>query len=75
MRFSPKSVAAVYKQAVAEYQAECCGIVTGSAEVQHVHPLVNIQERLHAEDPEMHPRGPSRMPASRQVLPNTCPTV
>jgi [CysO sulfur-carrier protein]-S-L-cysteine hydrolase len=56
MRFSLQSVAAVYKQAVAEYPAECCGIVTGSANVQRVHPLVNIQERLHAEDPETHPR-------------------
>lgn len=56
MRFFPQSVAAVYKQAVAEYPAECCGIVTGRADVQHVHPLLNIQERLHAEDPETHPR-------------------
>ncbi len=56
MRFFPQSVVAVYKQAIAEYPAECCGLVTGRAEVQHVHPLVNIQERLHAEDPETHPR-------------------
>lgn len=56
MRFSPQSVAAVYKQAMAEYPAECCGIVTGRADVQHVFPLVNIQDRLHAEDPETHPR-------------------
>jgi [CysO sulfur-carrier protein]-S-L-cysteine hydrolase len=56
MRFFPQSAAAVYKQAVAEYPAECCGIVTGREDVQHVHPLVNIQERLHAEDPETHPR-------------------
>jgi proteasome lid subunit RPN8/RPN11 len=56
MRFTPKTVDAVYRQAVAEYPAECCGIVTGDGAIQRVHPLVNIQERLHAEDPEAHPR-------------------
>jgi len=56
MRFSPHSVAAVYKQAVAEYPVECCGIVTGRADVQRVHPLINIQDRLHAEDPQTNPR-------------------
>jgi proteasome lid subunit RPN8/RPN11 len=56
MRFSPKTVDAVYRQAAAEYPAECCGIVTGDGAVQRVHPLVNIQERLHADDPETHPR-------------------
>ncbi|HYA86012.1 MAG TPA: Mov34/MPN/PAD-1 family protein [Nitrospirota bacterium] len=56
MRFFPQSVAAIYKQALDEYPSECCGIVTGRADVQNVHPLVNIQERLHADDPETHPR-------------------
>jgi len=56
VRFFPESVAAISKQAMDEYPAECCGIVTGRADVQHIHPLVNIQERLHAEDPETHPR-------------------
>jgi [CysO sulfur-carrier protein]-S-L-cysteine hydrolase len=56
MLFSQQSVAAMYRQAMAEYPSECCGIVTGRADVQHIHPLVNIQERLHAEDPQTHPR-------------------
>ena len=56
MRLFQQSIAAVYKQAMKEYPSECCGIVTGRADVQHVHPLVNIQELLHADDPETHPR-------------------
>ncbi len=56
MRFSPQAAEKIYQQAVAEYPSECCGLVTGGASAQRVHPLVNIQERLHAEDPETHPR-------------------
>lgn len=46
----------IYQHAVEEYPNECCGIVTGSAEKQTLHRCRNIQNELHAEDPERHPR-------------------
>jgi proteasome lid subunit RPN8/RPN11 len=46
----------ISKQAVAEYPSECCGIVTGNASGQRVHPCRNRQDELHARDPEHHPR-------------------
>jgi len=56
MRLSQKSIEAISKQAVAEYPSECCGIVTGAAATQRVHPCRNRQDELHAKDPETHPR-------------------
>jgi len=50
------SIETISKQAVAEYPSECCGIVTGSASSQRVHPCRNRQDELHAKDPEHHPR-------------------
>jgi [CysO sulfur-carrier protein]-S-L-cysteine hydrolase len=50
------SIEAISKQAVAEYPSECCGIVTGTASTQRVHPCRNRQDELHAKDPETHPR-------------------
>ena len=46
------------EQARVEYPAECCGIITYGPDggAAQVHPCVNIQERLHAEDPERYPR-------------------
>ena len=52
----------ISKQAVAEYPSECCGIVTGNASAQRVHPCRNRQDELHARDPERHPR------TSREVV-------
>ena len=51
-----KSIEAISKQAGAEYPSECCGIVTGTASAQRVHPCRNRQDELHAIDPERHPR-------------------
>jgi [CysO sulfur-carrier protein]-S-L-cysteine hydrolase len=56
MRLTRNSIETIFNHAVADYPSECCGIVTGGEAVQRVHPLVNIQERLHADDPETHPR-------------------
>jgi [CysO sulfur-carrier protein]-S-L-cysteine hydrolase len=56
MRLSQEVINAISKQAIAEYPSECCGVVTGADTVLRVHALVNIQERLHAEDPGTHPR-------------------
>ena len=53
---TPTSIEIISKQAIAEYPAECCGIVTGSASSQRVHPCRNRQDELHAKDPENHPR-------------------
>lgn len=49
---------AIYAQAVDEFPAECCGILsadTGS-DASRVHRCENIQDRLHAEDPGQYPR-------------------
>ena len=51
-----ESVETISMQAVAEYPSECCGIVTGNASAQRVHPCRNRQDELHAKDPETHPR-------------------
>ncbi len=51
-----ESIAAISKQAVAEYPSECCGIVTGTSTSQRVHPCRNRQDEIHARDPEQHPR-------------------
>ena len=50
----------IYQQAVDEHPAECCGILTADARAASsaVHPCANIQERLHAEDPDQYPRQP-----------------
>jgi proteasome lid subunit RPN8/RPN11 len=56
MRLSQQSIDAISNQAVAEYPSECCGIVTGTASAQRVHPCRNRQDELHARDPEHHPR-------------------
>lgn len=51
-----ESIKIISKQAVAEYPSECCGIVTGNASAQRIHPCRNRQDELHAKDPEQHPR-------------------
>lgn len=52
-------LAAIRKQAEAEYPAECCGVVlerdAGPAE-RRLYPCRNIQNTLHAKDPERFPR-------------------
>jgi proteasome lid subunit RPN8/RPN11 len=56
MRLTQEAIDMISKHAIGEYPSECCGIVTGAEAVPRVHALVNIQERLHAEDPGTHPR-------------------
>ena len=48
----------IYAQAEAEYPDECCGILTAGPEggAAQVHVCENIQNRLHAEDPQRYPR-------------------
>ncbi|MGO9611571.1 MAG: Mov34/MPN/PAD-1 family protein [Dissulfurispiraceae bacterium] len=56
MRLTEKAVDVISRHAIAEYPAECCGIVTGTADVQSVHQCKNKQDELHAKDPERQPR-------------------
>ena len=52
----PDTIRAVSEHAIADYPAECCGIVTGKGASQRVHRCRNRQDELHAKDPEQHPR-------------------
>jgi proteasome lid subunit RPN8/RPN11 len=58
LRIKKKDLEKMYIQASAEYPAECCGILTMAANVgaSTVHPCSNIQDQLHAADPEKFPR-------------------
>jgi adenylyltransferase/sulfurtransferase len=52
-------LAAVRKQAEAEYPAECCGVVLmrdDAPSERWLHPCRNIQNDLHRRDPQRHPR-------------------
>lgn len=49
----------IRRQARDEYPGECCGLLfaaAGAASVARVVPMENLQDRLHALDPETHPR-------------------
>ena len=55
---TPEEFARVEAQAVAEYPAECCGVVlarSGTPERLFL-PCRNIQDELHGKDPRRHPR-------------------
>jgi adenylyltransferase/sulfurtransferase len=56
---SAQALADIYAHARREYPRECCGIVFGPRATDladRVHPCVNVQDQLHAEDPAAHPR-------------------
>jgi proteasome lid subunit RPN8/RPN11 len=40
-----------------EYPSECCGLLTDGPQGIKVHPCENIQDTLHAKDPQSYPRG------------------
>lgn len=48
--------ATIAEHAVETYPEECCGVVLGGYGGDEVHRLVNIQNMLHATDPETFPR-------------------
>ncbi len=57
LRLAPETVAQIQEHAVREYRDECCGVVLESADGrQRVVPLRNVQDELHARDPERYPR-------------------
>jgi proteasome lid subunit RPN8/RPN11 len=56
MHITKKTIEQMYQHALREYPDECCGIVTGNEQDQTVHACRNIQNQLHAEDPQQYPR-------------------
>ena len=58
LQLGKRELERIYKQAADEYPAECCGVLSRASgeENARVHRCENIQDRLHAEDPENHPR-------------------
>jgi glutamate-1-semialdehyde 2,1-aminomutase len=56
MLITPEELAAIKRQAVAEYPNECCGVILlRGAERRHV-PCRNVQDQMHARDPITFPR-------------------
>ena len=53
---SESTFASITEHARETYPEECCGVILGGHEADEVHRLVNIQNRLHATDPETFPR-------------------
>jgi proteasome lid subunit RPN8/RPN11 len=58
-RLDPAALEEIYAHARRDYPSECCGIVFGPKHqplADKVKACRNIQDELHAEDPEQHPR-------------------
>jgi proteasome lid subunit RPN8/RPN11 len=49
-------LAAIYRQARAEFPRECCGYILGDGDRAELVACLNWQDRLHALDPELYPR-------------------
>ncbi len=56
IELADRAFAAMAAHASETYPEECCGVILGGAGGDEVHRLVNIQNRLHATDPETFPR-------------------
>ncbi|MEW6602203.1 MAG: M67 family metallopeptidase [Nitrospirota bacterium] len=56
MKLQRHIIEQIQKHALDEYPFECCGIVTGGSDNQTIHLCRNIQNSLHAEDPDRYPR-------------------
>lgn len=57
--FSQDKLEEIHRQALAEYPDECCGIIVGKEENDSediLFPCTNIQNKLHAMDPETYTR-------------------
>ncbi len=63
VQLEPAHVAAMCAHASRDYPNECCGLLFGPAGqtgmVSEVVAIPNIQDRLHAEDPDQYPRAAS----------------
>jgi len=53
---TPEESEQIQGQAVREYPAESCGVVLTRGDERRLMPCRNIQDELHARDPERHPR-------------------
>src|SRR5262250_2890512 len=56
MILTAEEYARVRSQAAVEYPAECCGVVMDKNGERLLIPCRNIQDELHAKDPQRHPR-------------------
>jgi proteasome lid subunit RPN8/RPN11 len=56
MILTSEEYARIRAQAVAEYPGECCGVVMEREGERLLLPCRNIQDELHAKDPQVHPR-------------------
>jgi adenylyltransferase/sulfurtransferase len=53
---TPEELAALREHARAEYPRESCGVILARGQERQVLRCRNIQDELHARDPERHPR-------------------
>jgi len=53
---APEHLRAIYRQARAEFPRECCGYLLGDGDDAELVPCKNVQDQLHALDPEAFPR-------------------
>jgi proteasome lid subunit RPN8/RPN11 len=56
MKLNKNVIETIYQHSLEEYPEECCGVVTGKNDGQRVHRCRNVQNQLHAENPERYPR-------------------
>ena len=56
MILTPEEIESIRFQAVAEYPAESCGVLLTRAGERRLMACRNVQNELHARDPERHPR-------------------
>ncbi len=56
IKIHKEAIDLMINHAIDTYPEECCGIVTGNEQNHTVHKCKNIQNRLHEEDPIVHPR-------------------
>jgi proteasome lid subunit RPN8/RPN11 len=53
---TPDEIERIQAQAVAEYPAESCGVILTRAAERRLLACRNVQNELHARDPQRHPR-------------------
>ena len=56
MIVTPDELQSIRDQAVREYPKESCGVVLTRGAERRLYPCRNVQDELHARDPERHPR-------------------
>ena len=59
-QIKPRIIDAIYRHAISEYPRECCGIIIGKKSerenLEQVFPCRNLQDEMHAKEPERFPR-------------------